>query len=219
MFKPVPDEGDFYEITKEAITVKRHADFVKNAIKEYEDYKKYFSNVFIASPEAEAKNKKSLQKPEAQAIYSPYPLGDIYEFRINYLLKKPVWRDIVIWQHQTLVDLADGIIYSMDWDNDHIHGFSFPYKRGKLTEYYVSPYTIYASGWEDDPFPTYKSDQIKIREINFEKYPKIRFVFDFGANHEFDLLYKGRSRLSEELKFRDFPHFRRRRSSTVAQAK
>lgn len=182
MIKLVPDEGNFYEITKEAISAKRHADFVKNAVKEYEDYKNYFSGVFI-----------------------PRPLGDIYEFRANYLLKSPVWRDIVIRQGHTLADLANEIINSMDWENDHMHGFSFPFKRGKLTEWYVSPYTIYAPGWEDDPFPTYKSDQIKVGEIDFTKYPKIRFTFDYGDNHEFDLLYKGLSKLSKEISLRDLP--------------
>lgn len=38
MIKPVPDEGDFYEITKEAVSKKRHEDFVNNVIEEYGDY-------------------------------------------------------------------------------------------------------------------------------------------------------------------------------------
>lgn len=182
MVKPVPDEGNFYEITKEAISKNRHENFVKNTIKEYEDYKNYFSNVFT--------NK---------------PLGNIYKFRVKYLLKNAVWRDIIIFQDQTLDDLADEIIFSMNWDNDHMHGFGFPFKRGKQTEWDVSPYTIYAPDWEDDPIPTYKSNQIKIGEVDFVKFPKLRFTFDYGENHEFDVLYKGVLELSEESHFKDLP--------------
>lgn len=182
MFKPVPDEGDFYEVTKHAISIEMHADFVKDAVKDYEDYKTYFSNVFVEKP-----------------------LGNWYIFRVIYLLKKPVWRDIIIGQSQTLNDLAEEVIYSMSWDNDHMHGFGFPFKRGKLIEWYVSPYAIYAPGWEDDPFPTYKSDQIKIGEIDFVKYPKIRFTFDYGDNHEFDILYKGLYKPSKKLIIKDLP--------------
>lgn len=182
MIKPVPDEGNFYEITKDTILEKRHADFVKDTVKEYEEYKNYFSKVFIEMPSR-----------------------DFYKFKVNYLLKQPVWREIIIANHQTFFDLADEIIYSMNWDNDHMHGFGFPFKRGKLTEWYVSPYTIYAPGWEDDPIPTYKSNQVKIGEIDWLKFPKLRFTFDYGDNHEFDVLYQGTTKLPEGINPKDLP--------------
>ena len=136
MIKPVPDESDFYEVTKKAISAKRHVGFIEDAIKEFEGYKNYFSDVFIEKP-----------------------IGDYYKFKVNYLLKRPIWREIIISHDQTLCDLADKIIHSMDWDNDHMHGFDFPFKRGKLTEWYISPYTIYAPGWEDDPFPIIEANK------------------------------------------------------------
>lgn len=42
MIKPVLDEGDFCKITREAISAKRHTDFVEDAIKEYEDINSHF---------------------------------------------------------------------------------------------------------------------------------------------------------------------------------
>lgn len=100
----------------------------------------------------------------------------IYVFHAAYISKNPVWRDIAIKGDQTFCDLAETIIEWMGWDNDHMHGFSIK-----------TEFSIYAPGWEDDPYPTYKTDEIKIADIDFIKNPKLGFVFDFGDCHEFDI--------------------------------
>lgn len=172
-------EGDFYEVINSAIKKGRHIDYLKSALKEYEQYKKVFE----------------------QALTDKNPLDQVYLFRVTYLEKKPVWRDILILGSQTFEDLAEAIIDSMGWDNDHMHGFSLPEKQ-KKGYFYYTPFTFFADGWEDDPYPTYKSNQILICNINYETNPKLRFEFDFGDSHMFEIHFKGlkKSEKGENIK-------------------
>lgn len=159
-------EGDFHEVINDAIKKGRHVDYLKKALKEYEEYKKVFK----------------------QALTDNNPHDQVYLFRVTYLNKKLVWRDIAILGNQTFEDLAEAIIDSMDWDNDHMHGFSFPEKQ-KKGYFYYTPFTFFADGWEDDPYPTYKSNQILICNIDYNLYPKLRFEFDFGDGHMFEVQF------------------------------
>lgn len=172
-------EGAFHEVINNAFKEKRHVDYLKNALKKYEEYKKFFEKVFI-----------EIDKSSSG-----------YIFRADYLSKKPVWRDIIISGNQTLEDLAEAIVFSMDWENNHMHGFGF--SKGPINEkfnFFTSPYTIYAPGWEDDPSPTYKINQVKISQIDWKVYPKIQFVFDFGDGRLFNVVLKKTvSGMSNEL--------------------
>lgn len=161
-------EGDFHEIINEAINKGRHVDYLKNALKEYAQYKKVFE----------------------QALTDKNAPNQVYLFRVIYLNKRQVWRDIAVLGSQTFEDLAEAIIDSMDWDNDHMHGFSFPEKQ-KKGYFYYTPFTFFADGWEDDPYPTYKSNQILVCNINYEINPKLIFEFDFGDSHMFEIHFKG----------------------------
>lgn len=161
---PIIDEGNFQKSIGEAIQAKRHVSFLKQVLIDYEEYKRVFSEIFLS---------QNLSRT-------------IYVFRFNYLDKHPVWRDIAILSNHTFGDLADTLVESMDWDNDHMHGFSPKKFDGKTLGRYT-PFSIYSSGWEDDPHPTFKTNQVKIAHIDFQKYPKWNFVFDFGAGHEFDV--------------------------------
>jgi len=181
--KPIIQEGDFWEVINQAILEKRHVAYLRRAIKDYEDYKREFNNNFSQANPADA----------------------IYTFRADYLLKKPVWREIEILGHQTFEDFADIIIDSMGWVNDHMHGFSFPQKDAHNRRMYTLDYTFYAPGWEDDPHPTFKSNQIRICDIDYGKQPRLRFMFDFGDGHEFDIDFKSIRKTNEKKKIRDFP--------------
>lgn len=160
-------EGDFNEVINDAINKGRHVEYLKNTLKEYAQYKKVFESV----------------------LTDKNPSDQVYLFRVTYLNKKLVWRDIIIIGSQTFEDLAEAIIDSMDWDNDHMHGFSLPEKQ-KKGYFYYTPFTFFADGWEDDPYPTYKSNQIKICNIDYNLYPKLRFEFDFGDGHMFKVHFK-----------------------------
>lgn len=180
---PQIDEGDFYKGINTTISKKLHIGELREYIKEFEDYKKYFKNVFID------------HKSEI----------NVYTFKVNYLLKKPIWRTFDILNIQNLNQFAEAIIESMGWMNDHMHGFSFPDPKYKIWQNYLSKYTIYAPGWEDDPHPTLKTDEVKIGDIDYNKYPKLRFLFDFGDGHIFDIELTGTREYTKKDCIDDFP--------------
>lgn len=130
---------------------------------------------------------------------------DIYLFRANYLLKRPVWRNFEIHGEQTFEELADILISSMNWMNDHCHGFEFPEYDSNNKRSFTMKYTFYNEGWEDDPHPTFKSNQIRICDIDYKKNPKLRFMFDFGDGHEFDIEFKRNRKTTNEESKRNFP--------------
>lgn len=164
---PKIKERNFYKIINEAIQEGRHANYLKKVLVDYEDYKKIFEESLTD------KNSKE----------------DIYCFKVEYLLKKGVWREIEIHGNQNFGELASAIVESMGWDEDHMHGFGLPIPSKEPEKRFpsLSKYMFYCDGWEDDPFPTYKSNQIKIYNIGYKKFPKLEFIFDFGDGHRFDI--------------------------------
>lgn len=177
-YPPKIQEGDFKEVIGKAISEGRHKSYLKKVLKDYSEYQRVFLESFSD------KN----------------PLKAIYIFRATYTRKHPVWREFAIFGYDTFCDLADAIIESMGWANDHMHGFSIKKINGKIQNRY-SEFSMYTPHWEDDPFPTYKTDEILISDIDYIKHPKWNFVFDFGVGHEFDIELK---RIDEKLKEKDF---------------
>ncbi len=181
---PIINEGDFYQSINQAISENRHVDYLKEVIKKYEEYKKAFAHCFT----------------------SERPSDSIYEFRVTYLLKKSVWRDIELFGEQTFLDLAEKIIDSMGWENDHMHGFELPEQNQKPDLFLTgSSNTFFAPGWEDDPHPTYKTDEICIQDIDYKKVPQLGFTFDFGDGHMFDIVFKASRERKKGEKVDGFP--------------
>lgn len=181
--KPYIHEGDFSQVIHQAITEGRHVDYLKQVLKDYEDYKRQFDANFTDQNSSNA----------------------IYKFRATYL-RKLLWRDIEILGRQKFSLLAEAIIDSMGWVNDHMHGFSFPEPDAKNRRFYSLRYTFYAPYWEDDPHPTFKSNEISICDIDYTKQPKLRFIFDFGDGHEFDVELKKIQKVETKGSSRSFPH-------------
>lgn len=167
---PVIEASNFVENIEQMIAQKQHADYLREILKQYEEYKGVFGNALIP-----------LQKDDCKKVFT---------FRVNYLLKHPVWRVFELHGCETLEEFAGAVIDSMGWANDHMHGFFIPEGRGKMKYYAYTENGIYAPGMDDDPFPTFKSDQIRIANIDYKKYPKLGFVFDFGDGHRFDIEWK-----------------------------
>ena len=174
-------KDDFLEMINQQIENGNNVGYLKQVLVDFNQYQEAFDKAF------------SLENSHKK----------IYTFRANYKNKKPVWRDIEVYGNQYFVDFAEEIIFSMDWDNDHMHGFSL-YEKGKYI-FGQDSHFFYAPFWEDDPFPTYKTSQIKICHIDYAKYPHLGFIFDFGDGHEFDIQFKGiRDKKSDEY-VDDFP--------------
>jgi len=180
---PIIKEGDFYKHIDSAIAERRHVSYLKEVKKKYEEYKKVFADNFTD------KNSKE----------------SVYEFRVTYLVKKLVWRDIEILGKQKFYDLADEIIASMNWENDHMHGFDLKYPKKSDSMMTGSSISIFAPGWEDDPHPTFKTDEVMIADLDYIKQPKLRFIFDYGDGHEFDVEFKKTRVLNKGEKMADFP--------------
>lgn len=180
--KPKVQESNFYEVINRAIADMRHVDYFKQVLKDFERYKQEFEWSFS----------------------DENPKDAVYKFRVNYLLKKPIWREIELHGRQTFEDLASIIIDSMGWDNDHMHGFSFP-DRDSKNPMHISPYAFFADGWEDDPHPMFKSNEIHIYDIDYVKQPKLEFIFDFGDGHRFDVEFKKMRNIDKNERNIKFP--------------
>ncbi len=164
---PIEGEKSFYVSINKAIAKGEHVDALKDIIKKFEDYKSYMSSAFVNNEPA---------------------YEEIFKFHVEYLLKKPVWREFEIQGYQSLEELAESIVDSMDWNNDHAHAFFFPKEkgRGNFMDFH-SPYRIDSHYLGNDQYPTYHSCDIRIAEIDYKKFPVINFVFDFGDGHQFSV--------------------------------
>jgi hypothetical protein len=168
---PIEGEKSFYTSINRAIARGEHVGALKDIIKDFEDYKSYMGNVFV-------KNEPAYES--------------IFKFHVEYLLKKPVWREFEIEGCQSLEELADGIINSMDWDDDHAHAFFFPKRKGSGDFMcFHSSYSIDSQYLDDDQYPTYHSNNIRIAEVDYAGFPMINFVFDFGDGHQFSVRFLG----------------------------
>lgn len=181
---PQIHEKDFQTSINQAIKEGRHVDYLKEVLKKYDAYKKAFDQIFTT------KN----------------PENHIYKFRATYLRKKPVWRDIELIGKQTFLDLAEEIIDSTGWMNDHMHGFDIPRtEREPDPLMTASSKSFFAPGWEDDPHPFYKTNDICLCDIDYDKLPVLDFTFDFGDGHLFKIEFKGSREMRKKEKKRDFP--------------
>lgn len=174
--KPKVEESNFREVINEAVSEGRHVEYFKNVLEEYKDYQQAFEKIFTEK-----------SKPKT-----------IHLFDAKFLREGgPLWRKIEILGKQTFCDLAEEIIASMGWDNDHMHAFF-------LGEPSRSP-GMYAPHWPDDPHPTFKTDEIKIADVDYKKQPILNFVFDFGDGHRFKVKFEGVRELETKEKLKDFP--------------
>ena len=184
--------GDFLPTINKAIKEGRHVDYLHQYLKDFERYKKFFLE---------------------EGLTRDQPSEEIYLFRAEYLKsspfwRKPAWRKVEIFGSQDFELLADEIIYSMGWNNDHLHCFHIPDPSLKSMPYQTSPFVFFCDceEWDDDPHPTYKTNQIKICQVNYQKFPKLYFEFDFGDGHSFYVTYLGRRKKNKSEKTESFPH-------------
>lgn len=94
----------------------------------------------------------------------------------------------------------------MDWDNDHLHAFYLPEKKkGRNYAFAYSPYCIESQGLDEDSHPTYKTNCIRIADIDYTKNPKLAFAFDFGDGHRFDVQYLEKRKGTKKDEYELFP--------------
>lgn len=182
---PTIDDEDFCSSIRQTIAEGRHMEYLQGVIDDYEWYKREFQQVFTGE-----------QAPHG-----------VYSFRVNYLLKKSVWREFELIGENTFSDFADAIIDSMGWNNDHMHGFTLTgrARKSSVGDGHREEAAMFAPGWEDDPFPFYKTGKVYICHIDYQKVPKIDFIFDFGDGHRFTIVFKGQKELARSVSPKNFP--------------
>lgn len=162
---PEINEDDFKKTLSNARKSSEHKEYLDKVLVDYDRYVKDFTKAFTIKND----------------LYS------VYIFRATYLnSEKPIWRELALLGKHTFDDLADEIIWWMSWDNDHMHAFVLNKPDEKEDNIYKLP-AMYSQEWEDDPYPTHKTTDVKIVDVNYTKYPKWGFIFDFGDGHEFDV--------------------------------
>lgn len=177
-------ELNFKKSINKAIKENMHADYFNEVLRRYVTYENAFNSIF-----SDQKNTE----------------GKIYLFRATYLNKKNTWREIEILDIQTFYDLACEIIGSMGWDNDHMHGFDLPEKRKPDPFLTGSSLSFFAPGWNDDPHPTFKTDEIRICDIDYKKLPKLIFTFDYGDDHRFEVVFKSLRDIKSKKEIKEVP--------------
>ena len=166
----IKGEKDFYRSIRKALETTTHKRELLDIIKEFEAYKKHMTENLLPSQ---------------------VPSDKIFSFRFTYQLKKKVWKEIDVFGDQTLELLAEVVIEEMGWTNDHLHAFFFPEKmRGSARRWYTS-LEIGSSGVDNDQYPIFHTDEVLVSSIDYAKYPKLGFVYDFGDDNRFLMEFNG----------------------------
>lgn len=111
---------------------------------------------------------------------------------------------------------ANIIIKSMNWFNDHMHGFSLliPVEEANFGP---DHYSWFAPYWEDEPHPYIHTHKVKIYQFDFEKHPKLDMTFDYGDNHHFLVEFISKRVLTSKEKQSDFPKIIKSKGRSIAQ--
>jgi hypothetical protein len=142
----------------------------------------------------EWENNLQLPEPEAQ--------DGIFIFKVSlqiYIQKsrdkfstETIWRKITIPSDLTLYDFSSAILEAFDFDNDHLHQFTYKDRQGFQKSIY-HPYTQHG---EDDGF----TDQILLRDWQINIGDRITYIFDFGDWWKFNVVLESIEEPDPKLK-------------------
>lgn len=138
----------------------------------------------------------NLQLPEPEAR------NGIFIFKVSLQIHIPksrdkfstetIWCKIAIPSHLTLYDFSSAILESFDFDNDHLHQFTYKDRQGFQKSIY-HPYTQHG---EDDGF----TDEILLRDWQINIGDRITYVFDFGDWWKFNVVLESIEEPNPKLK-------------------
>ncbi len=179
------DEKAYCKAMQAGMSKGEHKMFFESNLQEFEQYKKFMD--------------ENLVEADTSAM------DTIYKVKITYQLKKNVWREYEVYGYETLSELAEDLIDSMGWMNDHLHSWWFKGKEGKEMRHWYNMYEIGCEYSEDESYPAIHDDKVCIANINFDINKKLGFAFDFGDDHRFllELISKRKEEKSDHM--RAFP--------------
>jgi len=130
---------------------------------------------------------------ELQAAFQPYFPDwqqyftfDQFQFRPDRHIFKvslgKMWRKLAIAGDANLYDLSLLILDSVDFDNDHLHCFTYQNEAGQKVQIY-HPYYEYGFFERGPQMPP--SDQVRIGDLPLKVGDKMEYLFDFGDDWEF----------------------------------
>lgn len=135
------------------------------------------------------------------AALSPEQEGAIYRLKIHPTNNKKLWRRIEILGAQTLRDLNDFLVGEFKHDSDHMGGFWRLVPRGagkRVREVEIAQISPFADD-EDE------GADLCLAELDLEPGSQLRWVFDFGDWHQYDLLIEDVAEASPDTAAVDFP--------------
>lgn len=187
-------EAQFRSDMENLIAKGEHADYFKELIRQFDHYQNVFEKIFT-DPNQASRTKNM-----------------VYDFWVQYMgmggggKKTLATREFEILGYQTLEELAKHIVLSMGWVYDHMHGYELVGKK-RLSDplYAASSLAIFAEGWEDDSYPTYKTNEVHISEINYDVQKKFKFTFDYGDGHTFLIFPTGYNKIDPRDEPSGFP--------------
>lgn len=188
----------FRESIREQIEKGNHTEYFEEVLRYYAHYKKIFRSIFEPITE-----QSQLQRW-------------VYTFDVQYMGiggggdTVQAYRKFEITGDRSFAELAAAIILSMGWVNDHMHGFELTGQKplaspSKDMLYVGSSLQMYAPYWEDDPHPTYKTSDVCIGDILYDKQPEFLFTFDYGDGHTFRIYQSKLEMMRREDDWHDFP--------------
>lgn len=181
----IQKEKDFYTAINEAISrMPDRKKALEAIIGEFEKYKTFFEKTLVQDPK------------DTEWVGT---------FRVTYKDKKDVWREFEMIGSQTLESLAEAIVDSMQWSNDHLHSFFWPEKQGRVTRDCYTLFEIGSYGVENDQYPILHTNHVPVSAVDFSKVKKLTFVFDFGEDHQFTVEHVKKRKRKEYEVFDEFP--------------
>ncbi|MEY2984798.1 MAG: hypothetical protein RLZZ568_1415 [Cyanobacteriota bacterium] len=153
--------------------------------------KTFFERELIWSSE----NNPALPLNELQPAFQPYfPDWQQYftfeqtQFRPDRHIFKvslgKIWRKLAIAGDANLYDLSLLILKSVNFDNDHLHCFTYQNEAGQKVEIY-HPY--YEGGLFDRGPQMPPTDQVKVGDLPLKVGDKMKYLFDFGDDWRFTI--------------------------------
>lgn len=130
----------------------------------------------------EWENNLELPEPEAQdgIFIFKVSLQTYVQKSKDKFSKETIWRKIEIPSNLTLYDFSSAILKAFDFDNDHLHRFTYKDRQG-FVKNIDHPYNQHGEG---DGF----TDEILLRDWQINIGDRITYVFDFGDWWEFNVV-------------------------------
>jgi hypothetical protein len=151
-------------------------------------YTDLIDQLYNMMPYAQLDEQSEEAEVSLQRIFQPYfpawkntfvlPEPDFVDgVHIFKVILLKAWRRIAIDARETLDALAQAILHSVNFDNDHLYEFRC-YNRIGIQERISHPYT------QESPY----TSQVYVGDLGLAIGQHITFLFDFGDDWEFDLV-------------------------------